>query len=81
MGSLKSAIAYFSAQGGAQVERQKLMNAIYYLIEEKDPPGGSGNRALFDYVVKNNNYRAKEEVINAAIALKCAMNLYILEDA
>ncbi|MDL2324174.1 hypothetical protein LJC61_03355 [Ruminococcaceae bacterium OttesenSCG-928-A16] len=68
-GSLLAAISFFSARGGAAVPRELLMQAIGKLIQQDD---------LFAYVQKAGERRAKEEIINAAIALKLAMNLYEL---
>ena len=46
MGSLLSAVAFFSVQGSSAVERQKLMDAIYLLIKpEQNAPAN-----LCDYV-------------------------------
>jgi CRISPR-associated protein Cmr5 len=75
-GSLLAAVAFFSAQGGAAVERQKLMNAINLLINPD-----AEKKALFDYTkeqVKRNENKCREDILNAAIALKLAMNVYIL---
>ncbi|TYQ16300.1 UNVERIFIED_CONTAM: hypothetical protein Cloal_2826 [Acetivibrio alkalicellulosi] len=75
MGSLLSAIAFFSNDGDASVERSKLIKAIHILI---DP--NSNNKDLFEFTkskIKNGQENiAKEEVINGAIALKLAMNFY-----
>jgi CRISPR-associated protein Cmr5 len=68
-GSLLAAIAFFSEQGSAKVEREHLMTAIAKLIGQDD---------LFKYVKSEDERKAKEEIINAAIALKLAMNLYVL---
>jgi CRISPR-associated protein Cmr5 len=86
LGGLRSAVAYFSAQGGSSVERQKLMNAIYHLVTENDPQDNDRDRALFDYVNahmgnKDEEYQTKEKICNTAIALKLAMNLYTLDEA
>ena len=70
MGSLLAAVSFFSAQGGADVDRSKLMKAIEKLI------GCRGS--LYDYVDTTEERKAKEEIINAAVALKLAMNLYDL---
>lgn len=77
MGSLIPAVAFFSDQGGAAVERQHLMEAILCILKaEKKAPENC--QTLFDYVREHGDV-CKEDVINAAIALKLAMNLYILE--
>ena len=77
MGSLRSAIAFNSEQGGADKERQKLMQIIYRLIKK---PEDVENKKLLTYVIeKNNDVELKEEIIDAAIAVKLAMNMYQLE--
>jgi CRISPR-associated protein Cmr5 len=74
-GSLLAAVSFFNAQGNSDVPRQKLMEAIFSLIGSV-----SGCSSLFEYVVKckkdGRERSAKEEIINGAIALKLAMNLY-----
>ncbi len=76
-GSLISAVAFFSEQGGADVDRSKLMKAVYDLVA-----GEKATDTLFDYVKKAGKageVKTKEEIINATIALKLAMNLYKLK--
>ncbi len=76
-GSLISAVAFFNEKGSASVERQNLLRAIKILI-----PGAAGSSNLFEYVKeqgKKNEGTVKEEILNAAIALKLAMNLYELK--
>lgn len=90
-GSLLAAIAYFSDhnQGETGCDRTKLMKAIYLLINPNaDTRKEVGESTLFEYVKKNIMRNAqievkqeaawKEKVIDAAIALKLAMNLYKL---
>lgn len=77
-GSVLSAIALFSARGKTDADRTKLMKAIYAVIHGST--GEIADNALFDYVQGEKNRGkicfAKEEVTDAAIALKLAMNLY-----
>lgn len=76
-GSLISAIAFFSDKGGASVDRVKLIDAIKLLI-----PDANTYKNLFEYVKdkgKKNESAVKEQVLNAAIALKLAMNLFELK--
>lgn len=84
MGSLLSATAFFSAKGSAAEDRYKLLNAIYYLIAESGKSVSDiKNYDLFNYIKDKEKTgegpKVKEEVINAAIALKLAMNLYELK--
>ena len=75
MGSLLSAIGFFTAQGNSDVERQKLMQAILTLIDPRY------NDTLFQYALsKRTDPDFKEDVLCAAVALKLAMNLYELVD-
>ncbi|MBS7007937.1 type III-B CRISPR module-associated protein Cmr5 [Anaerostipes sp.] len=90
MGSLISAVAFYNDKGNAAVDRTKLLKAIYKIINrQKDI--NDANQSLYAYIKNelqgcesaayHSTYaRLKEEVINAAIALKLAMNLYPLKD-
>ena len=68
-GSLLAAVSVFSAEGNAKVDRSKLMDAIAKLL--------GLNKPLFKYVEEADR-KVKESVLDAAIALKLAMNLYDL---
>ena len=74
MGSLPAAVAFFSSQGGATVERQKLIKAMYYCIfdEMKD------EKEILEFVCEKNSIELKEQITDASIALKLAMNFYDL---
>lgn len=90
MGSLISAVSFYSEKGNAAVDRTKLMKAIYIMINEQeklDQP----DCTLWEYIketlsecndIKYRETHAilKEQVINYSIALKLAMNLYPLKD-
>ena len=81
MGSLMPAIAFFSKDAksrqkeGSDVQRSKLMDAVLIVLKKA---GKTNANSLFDYVKGQKEGVAKEDIINAAIALKLAMNLYIL---
>lgn len=78
MGSLLPAIAFFSDNGGASVERTRLLDAILYILK-KEKLASEGCKTLFDYAVSEKNQNVcKDNILNAAIALKLAMNLYQL---
>ena len=85
-GSLIAAIAFFSGQNKAQVDRSKLMRAIMELIKLSRPEMDFSeyekdeNTALFFFVQqhKEDRLKLKEEIIDYAIAIKLAMNLYEL---
>lgn len=74
-GSLPAAISFFSAKGHSELHRELLMKAIFELLEQR-----GDSRDLFDYVSKNTDKQraVEEEIVNRAIALKFAMNLYPL---
>ena len=77
MGSLLSAIAFFSEDGGSGVPRSKLMDAILIVLKKKGIAKESFEK-LFDYAKSSGEEVCKEEILNAAIALKLSMNLYEL---
>lgn len=72
MGSLKAAAAFFSKQGGAAVPRERLLKAMYYVItgDIAEP------QRVFTYICEHDNIHTREQFVDAAIALKLAMNLY-----
>jgi len=75
MGSLPAAIAFFSEQRSASVERDKLITALYYcLFKTKKTP-----REVLQYVCENNSIELKGSFSDAAIALKLAMNFFDLK--
>lgn len=78
MGSLLSAVAFFSNKGGSDTDRPKLMQAIYMLITNTEE--NCNEKALLVYVKDNNTAETKRNVIDAAVALKLAMNAYELRD-
>jgi len=97
MGSLLSAVAFFSEQKQASVERQELMNVIYEIItgevseikketDNKDPKLLSYVKKKYEekeekYEETNKNKileyrRFQEDILNAAIAVKLAINFF-----
>ena len=77
MGSLIPAVAFFSDQGGSSVKRQCIMDAILEILK-RDHIAPEKYHTLFEYVREQGEH-CREDVLNAAIALKLAMNLYTLE--
>lgn len=76
-GSLLAAVAFFSDKGGASVDRTRLMKAICSVLGID-----TSENALFNYVKNtkgDERYKCREDIINASIALKLAMNVYVLE--
>lgn len=89
MGSLKPAILFFSDQGGSSVKRTNLMDAILYILVQCDKEKTSNVKesnsgdTLYGYIKQKEEqgvpeYRLKEDVLAAAIAIKLAMNLFEL---
>lgn len=84
MGSLLSAVAFFSKKGGSDTARQLLMRAIYLLIindTETEIDVKSEQSELLLFVIEHRNeLELKKNIIDAAVALKLAMNAYELRD-
>lgn len=74
MGSLPAAVAFFADQGSAEVDRSKLVSAMYYCVKEEEKTPAE----VLEYVCKNNTAQTREDFINASIALKLAMNFFVL---
>ena len=68
-GSLLAAVAFFSNQRKASLDRSKLMAVINEMLK-------CHQNTLFDTVrMANNTSALKEEIIDCAIAIKLALNL------
>ena len=76
MGSLLSSIAFFSDDKKASVDRSLILKAIFYILEKQEKVGAE-ETDLIKYAHSNQKEK-KEEILNAATALKLAMNLYHL---
>lgn len=74
MGSLKAAVAFFSQQGGAKVERQRLLDAMYRLVTGNTDSAKPS--VVFRYVCDNDTPETRSKFMDAAVALKLAMNFY-----
>lgn len=81
MGSLLAAIAFFSKDANAEVSRSRLLDAVLYVLKKqgvvKEETAGLFDYAQ-EYVEQGMEAVCREEIINAAIAIKLAMNLYTL---
>jgi len=75
MGSFKAAVAFFSAQGGASVHREKLLSAMYYVVFKELKT----EKQVLDYVCENDTRDLRNQFIDASIALKLAMNFFDLD--
>lgn len=75
-GSLLAAIAFFNQQKSAKDDRPKLMQAIHQML-------GGKRKDLFEYAATAQTpaekHKMKEDILNCAIALKLAMNLFELK--
>lgn len=89
MGNLKSAVAFFSEQGGASTPREKLLRAICYVLQRNAGIKAEDINAkaiktneIFDYIcaIKGESeiIQLKNKFLDASIALKLAMNLFEL---
>ena len=82
MGSLLSAVAFFSQQGGASEPRQELLNIILEMLKEhKDM--SEDCTSLFTHICENEQQgiaQMQNLVVSAAVAVKLAMNLFEPED-
>lgn len=78
-GSLLATVAFFQNQGSAVVHREYLNKAIFEMIKQVEGTGSSNN--LYEYVQQNNSIETKEKIVDCAIAIKLAMNLYGFKEA
>lgn len=83
---LRSAVAFYSQKGAASVDRTKLLKAILYVL--KNSAHGklyshydSLNDVLDDAKTRPQKIRVRNDVIDAATAIKLAFNLYELVGA
>lgn len=76
MGSLEAAVCYFSDNGNSDVNRSALTDAILKILK-KDGKVKQTCETLYEYASSKASDR-EENIVNAAIALKFAMNLYTL---
>lgn len=74
MGSFKSAVAFFSKNGGSKTEREKLVEAMYFVIKGEKKEAS----AILDEICKPSANDWKSDFIDASIAIKLAMNFFEL---
>ena len=86
MGNLKSAVAFFSEQAGASVPRENLLRAIWFVLKRSEGIKKEDilnepikTNEIFDYVCKNDSIALKNDFLDAAVAIKLAMNLFDLD--
>lgn len=81
MGSLESAIAFYSSDGGSNAGRGILSKLIFEVLNKANLMNLSENLSdnLFDYVVtENNRKKVKDDILSATIAIKLATNLFVI---
>lgn len=76
MGSLKSAVAFFADNGGASVQRDKLIEALYFIINDGEKKTAA---EVFSWVCES-QVDLKEQFEDASIALKLALNFFELTE-
>lgn len=87
MGSIKSAICFFSekANNNSDVDRSKLLKAISYVLKNSEDTREQYKKVDdFKMYILNSDLDIevlKEDIVNAAIAIKLAMNLFEWEAA
>ena len=84
MGSLVAAIAFFNDKGSASVDRAELMKAICMVLVDSGKIELKNENidkdSLYNYVLSQKSESlCKENILNASIAIKLAMNLYELK--
>lgn len=84
MGSIRAAVAFYSKKGGALTDRHKLGYAIYLVLSSKDgvlpqnlPEEDRRGLVLYD-MITGDNPPSEEELLDAAVSIKLALNLYDL---
>lgn len=92
MGSVLSAIALYSGKreksgesgterDKAREYREKLIKAICYLVMDKQQDANEFRIYVQKEIQGNGEYKVKEKILDAAVAIKLAINFYeIIED-
>ncbi len=76
MGSLQSAVAFFADKSRASVQRDKLIEALYFIINNGEKKSAV---EVFSWVCESKE-DLKEQFEDASIALKLALNFFELID-
>ena len=83
-GSLKAAIAFFSNDvNSSDSDRPLLMKSICYILNlktDKKADDYESTDLYYSIEGKNGKAASREEILDAAIALKLAMNFFVLEE-
>ena len=74
---LLSAVAFFEADDSkSKSDRKVLTKLILKVIYRNKKLEWKEDKTLLNYILENNNKETKEEVINAAIAVKLAIRVF-----
>lgn len=79
MGSFKSAVAFFGAKGGSDVERQNLVRLMYYIVKNE---WKAANEIVDEILAERDSAKLRamqEKYLNASLAIKLALNAFHLE--
>ena len=76
MGSLAASAASFSQRGRAKVDRSKLLTAMYCLVAETEKI--ENPEMVLRYICNHDTPETRSRFMDAAVALKLAMNFYDL---
>ncbi len=76
MGSLQSAVAFFADKGGASVQRDKLIEALYFIINDGEKKSAV---EVFSWLSESKE-DLKDQFEDASIALKLALNFFELTE-
>ena len=72
MGRLRSAVAFYADSGNAEVDREKLVSAMYFCIFGEIKSAED----VLEFVYENESPDLKEKFTDASVALKLAMNFF-----
>ena len=81
MGNLRAAVAFHSQQNNAKLQRDNLMKALYYIIAQPSSDEKITNTSLLRYIAdhpEKDEDVIKEHIYNASIALKLAINMFVI---
>lgn len=82
---LRMAVCFYSEKGGAQIDRPKILKAILFVLQKSRTQKYMNYKSLNDAVADikgiDEQIKVRNEIIDAATAIKLALNLYELEES
>lgn len=72
-------VALFSDLSSGSKEKEKILNVIYHLLKQDDWPGTLLQKVIAISAGSSEEEKLKEEILDAAIALKLAIRTYEFE--